>query len=49
MVRAADEQLAVMIDEYAEKFSQLDKQRKEILTKAKNQANSIVDLSLIHI
>ena len=43
MVRAADEQLAVMIDEYAEKFAQLDKQRKEILTKAKNQANSIVD------
>jgi len=33
----------VMIDEYADKFSQLDKQRKEILTKAKNQANSIVD------
>ena len=43
MVRAADDQLAVMIDEYAEKFAQLDKQRKEILTKAKNQANSIVD------
>ena len=43
MVRAADDQLAVMIDEYAEKFAQLDKQRKEILTKAKNQANYIVD------
>jgi len=43
MVRAADEQLAQMIDEYADKFAQLDKQRKEILTKAKNQANSIVD------
>ena len=43
MVRAADDQLATMIDEYAEKFAQLDKQRKEILTKAKNQANSIVD------
>ena len=43
MVRAADDQLAVMIDEYAEKFALLDKQRKEILTKAKNQANSIVD------
>ncbi|MBP5562799.1 MAG: Smr/MutS family protein [Bacteroidales bacterium] len=43
MVRAADDQLAQMIDEYAEKFAQLDKQRKEILTKAKNQANSIVD------
>ena len=43
MVRAADEQLAVMIDEYAEKFAQLDKQRKEILTKAKNEPNSIVE------
>ena len=43
MVRAAAEQLAVMIDEYADRFAQLDKQRKEILTKAKNQANSIVD------
>jgi DNA mismatch repair protein MutS2 len=43
MVRAADDQLALMIDEYAEKFALLDKQRKEILTKAKNQANSIVD------
>lgn len=43
MVRAADDQLAQMIDEYAEKFAQLDKQRKEILSKAKNQANSIVE------
>ncbi len=43
IVRAADEQLATMIDEYSEKFAQLDKQRKEILTKAKNQADSIVN------
>ncbi len=43
LVRAADEQLATMIDEYAEKFSQLDKQRKEILSKAKNQADNIIN------
>ena len=42
-VRAADDQLAEMIDEYAEKFSELDKQRKDILQKAKNQANTIVE------
>ncbi len=42
-VRAADDQLAEMIDEYSEKFSELDKQRKEILQKAKNQANTIVE------
>ncbi|MCR4965791.1 MAG: Smr/MutS family protein [Bacteroidales bacterium] len=42
-VHAADDQLAEMIGEYAEKFSALDKQRKEILQKAKNQANSIVE------
>lgn len=42
-VRAADDQLAEMIDEYSEKFSELDKQRKDILQKAKNQANSIVE------
>jgi len=42
-VRAADDQLAEMIDSYSEKFSELDKQRKEIIQKAKNQANSIVE------
>ncbi len=42
-VRAADDQLAEMIDEYSEKFSELDRQRKEIIQKAKNQANSIVE------
>ena len=42
-VHAADDQLAEMIDGYAEKFSELDKQRKEILQKAKNQANTIVE------
>ena len=42
-VRAADDQLAEMIDAYSEKFAELDKQRKEILQKAKNQANSIVE------
>lgn len=42
-VRAADDQLADMIDEYADKFAELDKQRKEIIQKAKNQANSIVE------
>lgn len=42
-VRAADDQLAEMIDEYSEKFTELDKQRKEIIQKAKNQANMIVE------
>ncbi len=32
-----------MIDEYSEKFTELDKQRKEIIQKAKNQANMIVE------
>lgn len=43
IVRAADEQLAIMIDEYSEKFGLLDKQRKEILNKAKNQAETLVN------
>ena len=43
LVRAADEQLATMIDEYSEKFALLDKQRKEILSKARNQADNIVN------
>lgn len=42
-VRAADDQLAEMIDEYSNKFAELDKQRKDIIQKAKNQANSIVE------
>ncbi|MCR4680096.1 MAG: Smr/MutS family protein [Bacteroidales bacterium] len=42
-VRAADDQLAEMIDEYSDKFTELDKQRKEIIQKAKNQANMIVE------
>ncbi len=42
-VHAADDQLAEMIDGYAEKFAELDKQRKDIIQKAKNQANSIVE------
>ncbi len=42
-VRAADDQLAEMIDEYSAKFTELDKQRKDIIQKAKNQANMIVE------
>lgn len=42
-VQAADDQLAEMIDDYADKFSELDKQRKDILQKAKNQANAIIE------
>ncbi len=43
MVHAADDQLALMIKEYSDKFIQLDKQRKEILQNAKNQASIIID------
>ena len=43
LVRSADEHLARMIAEYGEKFSELDKHRKEILQKAKNQASTIID------
>lgn len=43
LVRAADNQLAEIIEEYAEKFADLNKQRKEIIQKAKNQANAIVE------
>lgn len=43
MVRSADEQLAKMVTEYGEKFGELEKHRKEILQKAKNQATSIID------
>ena len=43
MIRAADDQLAEMIQEYSEKFSELESHRKDILQKAKNQATSIID------
>jgi len=43
MVHAADDQLALMIKEYSDKFNQLDKQRKEILQNAKNQASIIIE------
>ena len=43
MAHAADEQLAQLIDSYAHKYDELEKQRKEILQNAKNQANSIID------
>ena len=43
MVRSADDQLAKMVTEYGEKFGELEKHRKEILQKAKNQATSIID------
>lgn len=43
MVRSADDQLAKMIAEYGEKFGELDKHRKDILQKAKNQATAIID------
>ncbi|MDR1345375.1 MAG: Smr/MutS family protein [Bacteroidales bacterium] len=43
MANAVDEQLAQLIDAYARKYEELDKQRKEILQNAKNQANHIID------
>lgn len=43
MVRSADDQLAKMVTEYGEKFGELEKHRKEILQKAKNQATAIID------
>ncbi|MEG1555639.1 MAG: Smr/MutS family protein [Bacteroidales bacterium] len=43
MVHAADDQLAHMIEEYGQKFNELEKHRKDILQKAKNQATSILD------
>jgi DNA mismatch repair protein MutS2 len=43
MVHHADDQLAVLIKEYEEKFNSLEKQRKEILQTAKNQAIAIID------
>lgn len=43
MVTQTDDKLAELIDSYNEKFKEFDKQRKEILQKAKNQAISIID------
>lgn len=43
LVNSADDQLAKIIGEYGEKFSELEKHRKDIIQKAKNQANSIVE------
>ncbi len=43
MVTQTDDKLAELIDSYNEKFKEFDKQRKEILQKAKNQAILIID------
>ena len=43
MVTQTDDKLEELIDSYNEKFKEFDKQRKEILQKAKNQAIAIVD------
>lgn len=43
LVHSADEQLALMMQDYGEKFGELDKRRKEILQSAKNQATSIIE------
>lgn len=43
MVNDADEKLAEMIAQYSEKFYEFEKQRKDIIQKAKNQAVSIID------
>ena len=43
MVSQTDEKLAELIENYGVKFSEFEKQRKEILQKAKNQAIAIVD------
>jgi DNA mismatch repair protein MutS2 len=42
-VTQTDEKLAEMIERYSAKFSEFEKQRKEILQNAKDQANSIID------
>jgi DNA mismatch repair protein MutS2 len=42
-VTQADEKLAELITQYSTKFSEFEKQRKEILQQAKNQAISIID------
>lgn len=43
LVHDADDQLAVMISEYADKYNLLEKQRKDILQSAKNQATGIIE------
>jgi len=43
LVTSADNHLAEMIQDYGEKFSELESRRKDILQKAKNQATSIID------
>lgn len=43
LVHNADDQLAILVQEYADKFNLLDKQRKEIIQNAKNQAITIID------
>ena len=43
LVHSADDQLATLIQEYADKFNLLEKQRKDILQTAKNQATTILD------
>ncbi|MDL2311390.1 Smr/MutS family protein [Bacteroidales bacterium OttesenSCG-928-B11] len=43
LVHSADDQLALMIQEYTDKYNLLEKQRKDILAQAKNQATSIID------
>jgi len=42
-VTQTDEKLAELITQYSTKFSEFEKQRKEILQQAKNQAISIID------
>lgn len=43
MAHAADDQLAILIDEYGDKFRELERYRKEIIQNAKNQATAILD------
>ena len=43
MAQAADDQLAILIQEYSDKYHELEKHRKEILQNAKNQATALLD------
>jgi DNA mismatch repair protein MutS2 len=43
MITQTDDKLAELIESYNEKFKEFEKQRKEILQKAKNQAITIID------
>jgi DNA mismatch repair protein MutS2 len=43
MAQAADDQLATLIQEYSDKYHELEKYRKEIIQTAKNQATAILD------